>query len=182
MAQPLDRPTKPRVPNTSQAKPPARTPPGAAKPPAATPPGAAKPPAVTPPGASSPPPPGAPKPPTTIGTPMPPRNDRSRLTSFLLGVLLGMTVMLATGTILWGFGILPIIEIYTDQGACPQSAPFLPMCPTCAAACPETAVPHGAGGDTPTPTGTATPVFDLQATATAACSVFQSQFPGTPCP
>jgi hypothetical protein len=110
---------------------------------------------------------------------MPPRKDRSRLASFLVGVLLGMTLMLATGTILWGFGILPIIEVYTDEF---QVAPFLPLCPTCAAGCPETAVPHGGGGETPTPTGTATPSFDLLATATAACSVFQSQFPGTPCP
>jgi hypothetical protein len=91
-----------------------------------------------------------------------------------------MTVMLAAGTILWGFGILPIIEVYTDAGACPQVAPFLPVCPTCAAGCLETPVPHGGGGETPT--ATATPVLDLQATVTAACSVFQSQFPGTPCP
>jgi len=169
VAQPLDRPTKPRVPTTSKA-----TPAGA------TPPGAARPPAAWPPGVSSPPPPGAPKPPATAGTPMPPRKDHSRLTSFLLGVLLGMTVMLATGTILWGFGILPIIEVYTDAGACPQTAPFLPLCPTCAAACLETPVPHGGGGETPT--ATTTPALDLQATVTAACSVFQSQFPGTPCP
>ena len=166
MAQPMDRPTKPRGQATPPSRPPGwpPAPPSASRPPAKPPPaatGAAKPPARPPTGAT--------------GAAKPPRWDRGRLASFLLGVLLGMTVMLTAGTILWGFGILPIIEIYTDQGACPQAAPFLPMCPTCAAGCPETAVPHEGGG-------TPGPEADLLATATAACSVFQSQFPGTPCP
>jgi hypothetical protein len=87
--------------------------------------------------------------------------------------------MLATGTILWGFGILPIIEVYTDDGACPQAAPFLPVCPTCAAACP-TVLPHGGAGGTAT--ATLTPRPNLAPTTTAACATFSSQFPGTPCP
>jgi hypothetical protein len=90
-----------------------------------------------------------------------------------------MTIMLAAGTILWGFGILPILEVYPESAACAQLTPFLPMCPTCAATCPGTAVPPGGGG---TPGIISTPTADLLATATAACSVFQSQFPGTPCP
>ena len=169
MAQPMDRPTKPRGQATPPSRPPAwpPAPPSASRPPAKPPTattGAAKPPAKPPTGTSS--------------AAKPPRWDRGRLASFLLGVLLGMTIMLTAGTILWGFGILPILEVYPQSAACAQLTPFLPMCPTCAAACPETAVPPGGGGETPT----APPLSDFLATATAACSVFQSQFPGTPCP
>jgi hypothetical protein len=113
VAQPMDRPTKPRGQPTPQSKPPAwpPAPPSAYRPPARPPTaatGAAKPPA---------------KPPTaTAGAARPPRRDRGWLIDFLLGVLFGMTVMLAAGTILWGFGILPILEVYPESAACISSA------------------------------------------------------------
>ena len=105
--------------------------------------------------------------------------NRTFLAILSIGLLMGITLTSLAGYLLWAFGVINVGEATCPQaegGACPPTALFVPELET----------------PTPSPTsiitiGTAVPavvtvVPDAGATATAACDVFQSQFPGTPCP
>lgn len=94
--------------------------------------------------------------------------------ALVIGFVIGVLVMLLLGLGLYSRGSVWLGPIPTPPvQACPATPDLRRVCPTqptCATAvtCP------------PTPTATRTP--DHGATATAACSVFRSRFPGTPCP
>jgi hypothetical protein len=100
------------------------------------------------------------------------RTDRLFFLVLLCGIAIGVALAFFIGYLLYFYGALPVIEIHTVPATSLGTPEFLPLCPTC----PPPSTP------TPAPTETPTATPDLLATATAACSTFQSQFPGTPCP
>jgi len=112
---------------------------------------------------------GPPTPPTMR---RPPPQARPALPTLLLGMALGMLLTLIIGGVVFGLGFLPIIEVQGAVAVCPPTPGFYPVCPTC----PPTLEGLSATPEPPTAT------LDISATATAACSTFQSLFPGTPCP
>lgn len=92
----------------------------------------------------------------------------------LIGFLIGVLVMVLVGLGMYGRGTIVFGPIPTPvPQICPATPDLSQVCPTqqtCATAvvCPPTVTPL--------------PTADRGATATAACSVFRSRFPGTPCP
>jgi hypothetical protein len=105
--------------------------------------------------------------------------DRTFVLVLIVGVLIGMVLSAIAGIGLYAFGWLDFgggAFAPAPTALCAPTAAFLPLCPTCDAACSQTATP------TPTPESTASPVPDFAATATQACSDWRSRFPATPCP
>jgi hypothetical protein len=102
--------------------------------------------------------------------PRPPKRGQRRPSLLLmlgLGILIGMCLVVALGFGLYWYGYVVPAGPTPTAVVCPPTPSILPLCPTCE--------------PLPTqPPPTATP--DFGATATVACSTFQPQFPGTPCP
>jgi hypothetical protein len=102
--------------------------------------------------------------------------DRRALSMLLAGFAAGVLI-----TLLVGYGLM--LGGWLNPGGsscpattslCPATPAFLPVCPTCGVSIVTVFAP------TYTPSPTHTP--DAAATATAACQIFESQFPSTPCP
>jgi len=111
--------------------------------------------------------------PVRVEGPNQPKIDRRILYMLLIGILAGSLL-----TILVGYGLVLSGSLSFGGETCPPANPicpatpaYLPVCPTC-----------GVLVVTATPTFTPTTTLDAAATATAACTTFESQFPGTPCP
>jgi len=76
--------------------------------------------------------------------------------------------------------ILILVALSLTLGYCSYSCINEPKCPVETPT--ETSLPVITLPPQQTHTPTKTPTPDLNATATAACSQFMDQFPGTPCP
>lgn len=97
------------------------------------------------------------------------KTSRLSLPTLLSGIFIGFIISIAFTILLFNMGFFDQFYVCLAEEKCeecPSMDLFAPLLATCVV--------------TPMPTPTATP--DLQATATAACGEFESQFLGTPCP
>ena len=106
--------------------------------------------------------------------PPPDRKRRKNSLALGIGILIGILLSLFVTIIIFNLGFFD--QFYscpaqTSIEACPPDDVLAPPCPTCMPAL--TAEPKII-------VVTSTP--DIGATATAACSTFETQFRGTPCP
>ena len=115
-----------------------------------------------------------------LSEPPPDGSRRSFFVTLGIGILIGILLSVIVTVILFNLGFFDHFYVCppaTSIETCPpdevlaQPSPTYTLTPTDAAKSLEL---------TPSPTFTETP--DIGATATAACGVFESQFPGTPCP
>ncbi len=102
-------------------------------------------------------------------------NDRLFVIVLFIGFLMGITVALLAGYLLWATGGLSLgnVTCHENGGSCP---PAFEIEISTGTPQPESA------GDTPVPAVVITTTPDLESTATAACATFVAGFPGTPCP
>ncbi len=106
--------------------------------------------------------------------PPPDKTRRKLILTLGIGILIGILFGVIVTVALFNFGFFDqfyVCPAQTSIEACPPDDVLAPPCPTCMPAL--TAEPKII-------VVTSTP--DIGATATAACSTFETQFRGTPCP
>lgn len=110
------------------------------------------------------------------------RDRRAIVLTLLIGIVIGILLSIVGTVIVFNLGFFDqfyVCPAPLNVEACPPEDALPPACPTCALQ--QTEAPKVIDL-TPTPSEAAAATPDIGATATAACSTFQSQFPGTPCP
>jgi hypothetical protein len=99
------------------------------------------------------------------------KTSRISLPTLLLGFFIGIILSISSMVVLFNLGFFDQFYFCPGQAnceECPSFELYVPLLASCLA--------------TPSSTLTSTATPDIQATATASCGKFESQFPGTPCP